>query len=72
MNFYFMLFSFDSASLAAVFILVSPLEKDEPESFNSVKYNIMPLKREAGARFEITSQLKKKSLMGIVALLYFD
>lgn len=67
MNFYFMLFSFDSASLAAVFILVSPLEKDEPESFNSVKYtqiqpgNIMPIKREAGARFEITSQLKKKA-----------
>lgn len=68
MNFDFTVFSFDSASLAVVFILISPSEKvkDEPDSFNSVKYtqiqpdNIMSIKRETGALLEIASQLEKE------------
>lgn len=40
MYFCFMLLSFVSASLAAIFFVISPLKKggDEPEEFNSAKF----------------------------------
>lgn len=62
MNFYFTLFSFNSASL---FILISPSEKVENERWARIIkfckiHSNSARQYEAGALFEITSQLKKK------------